>query len=169
MKRTPLARLIAFGSLSLLALLMCASPTALTVTVYSEVPCEKKPVAGLSTGLRVGDLRTRALATTSTQCAPDGKMGSVVLYPVGESDSPVALQVVVRPDGEDPSTCIEQNNYRGCIVARRELRFAPNKNVELRVDLRLSCLDKPCDVNSTCSRGVCVNTRRGYAAWCAAD
>jgi formylglycine-generating enzyme len=147
-----------FSSIAIVLVLpKCASPTALTVTVYSEIPCLKKPVAGLSAAQTTGELRTKALATTSGVCGADGKLGSVVLYPIERADGPVAVQIVVRPDGEDPATCTEQNGYRGCIVARRELRFAPNKNVELRVDMRLSCLDKPCDAASTCTRGVCVN------------
>jgi formylglycine-generating enzyme len=149
-----------FGTVAMaMALPMCASPTALTVTVYSEISCEKKPVVGLSTAETNSQLRSKALATTSGACSADGKVGSVVLYPIDRTDGPVAVQIVSRPDGEDPATCTEQNNYRGCIVARRELRFTPNKNVELRVDLRLSCLDRPCDASSTCSRGVCVNAK----------
>jgi formylglycine-generating enzyme len=144
----------------------CASPTALTVTVYSEIPCDKRPVAGVAVGKSAADIVGKPFSTTSLECGADGKMGSVVLYPSGSSGSQVAIQVVARPDGEDPSRCTDKDNYKGCIVARRQLQYAPNQNLQMRIDLRLSCLDVPCDVETTCARGTCLTAQAPCASSC---
>jgi alpha-tubulin suppressor-like RCC1 family protein len=160
MRRTFLVVPVVACFAAVLGLPNCASPTALTISVYSDIGCMSKPVAGVIVGTSTEDLRRRALASTSLDCTPDGRMGSVVVYPSsGPKDGQVAVQVVARVDGSDPSLCTEETGYKGCIVARRELRLDPNRNLQMRIDLRTSCIDKPCDQTTTCVRGACVTAK----------
>jgi hypothetical protein len=145
----------------------CASPTALTIAVYSDISCDKRPIAGLAVGSSMDEVRGKAFSSTSLGCAPDGKMGSVVVYPsAGAKNGRVAVQVVTRVDGEDPATCSPANAYKGCIVAKRELRLVPNQDLQMRIDLRKSCEGIPCDEASTCVRGACVTAIVGCNGVC---
>jgi hypothetical protein len=145
----------------------CASPTALTIAVYSDISCDKRPIAGLAVGSSMDEVRGKAFSSTSLGCAPDGKLGSVVVYPsAGAKNGRVAVQVVTRVDGEDPATCSPANAYKGCIVAKRELRLVPNQDLQMRIDLRKSCEGIPCDEASTCVRGACVTAIVGCNGVC---
>jgi formylglycine-generating enzyme len=162
LKNRPLRSFFAVCTLGFLAtplLTRCAAPTALTVTVYAEVDCAKKPVSGISIASGVEALAGRAFSATSSQCSPDGNLGSVVLFPSGSKDSRVAVQVVVRPDGGDPATCIQSAGAKGCITSRRELKLIPGENLQMRIDLRLSCLDIPCELATSCALGACVSAK----------
>jgi hypothetical protein len=135
----------------------CAAPTALTITVYSDIACAKSPSAGLAVGSSFADLKGKAFSSTSLGCAADGKLGSVVVYPsAGAKNGRVAVQVVTRADGEGPESCSPADGYKGCIVAKRELPFVPNQDLQMRIDLRRACEGIPCDEASTCVRGACV-------------
>jgi formylglycine-generating enzyme len=132
-------------------LLQCAEPTATTMEVFSEVPCDKRPTVGV----RVGDIGD-AFSTTSNLCGTDGRVGSIVLFPSDAKDALLSVQVVTRVDGGDPATCSESNKFAKCIVAKRKLRLAPNQSTRMRVDLRLSCEGVVCGTDETCAKGLCA-------------
>jgi formylglycine-generating enzyme len=132
-------------------LLQCAEPTAMTMEVFSEVPCEQRPTVGV----RVGDIGD-AFSTTSNLCSASGRVGSIVLFPSAAKDALLSVQVLTRVDGGDPATCTESNKFAKCIVAKRKLRLAPNQSTQMRVDLRLSCEGVVCGTDETCAKGQCA-------------
>ena len=90
-------------------------------------------------------------------CEPGSqRVGTVVLQPNGKNDE-VAFQVVTHADGGSVEACTLAQSYQGCIVARRQLKYKPRATLRVRVDLRLSCKDMPCDQGSeTCAKGRCI-------------
>jgi hypothetical protein len=133
----------------------CAAPTAITVIVKNDFGCKVLPRAGLSMAATVPELEGKALTSTSFECDANGRLGSIVLVPKDGKTGRIAFQVVVRPDGEDPATCLD-TKARGCISAKRDVAWIPHVNLEVLIDMRISCLDIPCDRESTCARGQCV-------------
>jgi hypothetical protein len=146
--------------LALCALLpTCAAPTEITVQVYSEVTCDRHAQVGLVGGRQLAELGDKAPAATSSNCNMGGepqRVGTIVLQPAGANDDEIAFQLVTRDDDRGPETCTAATGYAGCIIAKRQLHFTPHHNTPLRVDLRISCLDLPCDVDKTCVNHRCV-------------
>lgn len=136
--------------------LSCATPTSLTVDVFTDVPCEQHAVASLVMAGSLAELSMSAPAAASTKCEADGHLGSIVITPGGAKDATLALAVMTRPDGQSADACLDPKNASGCIVAKRRLRFEKRTEVAMRVDLRLSCLGVVCQDGDTCARGVCV-------------
>ena len=147
--------------LPLLAL-MCATATEISVDIYSDVDCTKNAEVGLIMGGKLTDLQTNALSSTAVHCDPSQRVGRIVIAPSGDHDEELAFEVITRNDDQALESCTAANNYKGCIVARRQLRFEPHTALDVRVDLRRDCLDKPCDPSSTCIHGGC------YSAVCPA-
>jgi hypothetical protein len=145
--------------LALLAPLLvcdCRAPTQIYVDVYSEVACDKAPDVIVTVG-QLGELESRPPSSSVRRCDPaTGRVGTVVLHPSGDTDDAVAFKVVTNAAGGTSEGCAA-SGYKGCIVARRGLRFMPNTSLRVRVDLRVQCIDQPCaDPTDTCVRGRCI-------------
>jgi outer membrane protein assembly factor BamB len=139
----------------------CRTPTALRVTTLSEVDCAKRARVAIVVAHDVPSLQGVVPSAFSTTCVPasagNNDTGSVVLAPAGADDDPVAFAVMTRPDGESPETCLDPAHAGQCIVARRQLRFAPHVQLDVPIELRLSCLGVSCPVTQTCRKGECVD------------
>jgi len=136
----------------------CAGATELDVDVYSEVECGKHAEVGFVVANGLAGLSNKASSSTSVHCEPSSqRVGRIVVTPSGSNDDEIALQIVTRNDDQGSDTCTAANGYKGCIVARRQLHFRAHESTNVRVDLRLPCLDKPCDPTSTCVKGQCVS------------
>lgn len=136
---------------------MCATATEIDVDIYSEVDCSKNAEVGMILGGKLTDLGSNAISSTTTHCDQSQRVGRVVLTPSGDNDEEIAFEVITRDDDQGLETCNAASNYKGCIVARRQLHFSPHTALKLRVDLRLACLDQTCDSTSTCVAGGCVS------------
>jgi alpha-tubulin suppressor-like RCC1 family protein len=132
------------------------TPTSLTIEVYSEVPCDRQAAAALVTGPSLAELASGAPSASSTKCDADGHLGSVVIVPSGSKDASISFALMTRPDGQSADTCLDRAQASGCIVAKRRLRFEPQHEIAMRLDLRLSCLGVSCSDDQTCVRGACV-------------
>src|SRR6187399_2654429 len=163
-----LRRLVLLPLLALVALfaLECATPTALTVTVYSEVACDKVSAVALVGGVSLAELGQKAPSSVSTRCDGDGRMGSVVVVPAGAKDENVAFALMQRVDGQPADGCLDPLQAGGCIVAKRQLRFQKHNQSDMRVDLRLSCLGVLCAADQTCVKGSCVDAQTTCGASC---
>ena len=64
----------------------------------------------------------------------------------------------MQASGQSADSCTWPE-YKGCIVARRALRFLPHANLDVKVSMLRSCKDKPCDDTQTCVRGTCQSAR----------
>ena len=103
----------------------CATPTAIDVSVDSEVGCEAGAQAVIVGATDLADLPAKSPSTSSTSClSADGgevALGSVVLVPAGSKSETVAFAVMTRPDGEPADGCLDPSQASHCIVAKREL------------------------------------------------
>ena len=149
-----------FAALAALALLDCRTATSLRVAAFSEVDCAARARVALVVGRSSTELRD--VSAVSTRCGPAGApfqgafdTGSVVLAP-DDTDAPVLLQLMTRPDGESPDTCLDPAQASKCIIARRRVGFASREELYVPIELRFSCLGITCGPEETCRRGACV-------------
>jgi alpha-tubulin suppressor-like RCC1 family protein len=139
----------------------CANPTSVHVKVFTDVACDSKAQASLVTAATANDLASALSSSTSTACAAsdDGTnaLGDVMLLPGRDKNGSYAFELMIRPDGMPAEGCNDPKNAGACIVARRAVNFVQYKQLEMRVDLRTSCLGVVCSPDQTCVRGQCVN------------
>lgn len=149
-----------------LGVVSCRDATQITLRVHTNVPCtdpaEWKGVA-VYVGSPGSDAADRAPALTSVDCDANGDVGSLVLVPSGDKDAEIALRVVAGIDMK-PEECAAKQ-YRGCIVARRTVRFSAHASLELDIDLTTECLGKSCDAMHTCVNGTCADPVTEMAAF----
>ncbi len=142
-----------------IAIASCASPTEIHVTVFTDVACSTGAQASIVGGTSLADLANKAPAGASTQCvaAADGTnaLGDVVVQPSGDKSAEVAFEFMIRPDGAPADSCTDPANVASCIVARREIHFSQHNEINMRVDLRVSCLGVVCGGTDTCVDGQC--------------
>ncbi len=144
----------------------CATPTALTLTIFGELACDKGSVVALVGGGGLEALPFKAPSSVSTTCDAAGRRGNVVVLPTASNDESVAFAVIQRADGQPADGCLDPKQSSGCIVAKRQLRFAKHASSEMRIDLRLSCLGITCDTNETCVKGRCLDAQTTCGAAC---
>jgi hypothetical protein len=144
---------------ALLLVTSCRDATQLTLHVRTNVPCGSDQAwEGVAVYVgEPGDDVERASATLVTRaCDESGTVGSLVVTPSGEKDGQVGLRVVAGIT-KNPEQC-RDDEYQGCIVARRALRFTPHESLELDVELTADCVSIGCDAGHSCLAGRCVDT-----------
>lgn len=152
MRREPPALILSLG------LAGCASPTAITVDVYTEVPCAKGAEVSLTLADGLDALSASAPSSTSAGCLDQGgHVGSIVIAPAGDEGKLVTLAVATRDDGGATEECLASPLPDACIVARRQLRFDPHLDLPVRIDLRDACRGVDCPADQTCVKGTCVS------------
>ena len=136
----------------------CRTPTAMTIHVVTDVPCEKQRgvvVAAASPE----EYEQLPPVGRAQQCVALGNgtfdMGTIVLVPPSDGDDRIGIRAVLGVS-RDVESCSAADQYAGCVVARRILRYLPH--TELTIDLLLGqdCLDVPCDAATTCVKHGCV-------------
>ena len=134
----------------------CASPTAITVEVYTEVDCAEDAEVALTVSPDLVSLVERAPSSTSRGCAASGRVGDVVIAPADEIDQQVAFAIATRLEVAPLEDCLRSPIPADCILARRQIRFASGEDLRMRIDLRLSCQAIDCPPDQTCVKGACV-------------
>jgi outer membrane protein assembly factor BamB len=144
----------------------CRPATGIRVRTYSEVPCASGGRVALVVAHDPSGLASGAVSALSTTCAaaappfaPENDVGSVFIAPSGSNDAPIAFALLQRLDKEPPESCLDPAQAKSCIVARRQLGFSPHDEIDLAVELRLSCLGVECPAGQTCRGGECVGAR----------
>jgi len=84
-------------------------------------------------------------------------LGDVILVPGKDKNGAYAFELMIRADGMSAEGCNDPKNSPSCIVARRAIHFTQYQTIDIRVDLRSSCLGVICPTDETCVRGSCVN------------
>ena len=134
----------------------CAEATSITVEIATDLACDQS--SKIEVGIAAGDLATidrRPFSATKSWCEPTpGRIGSLVLLPSDRDDAEVAVHVVAGI-GRPASTCAE--DFAGCIVERRVVRFVPHANVVLPVLISAACVGIQCGSQRTCREGLCVD------------
>jgi hypothetical protein len=125
------------------------------VDLRTDVSCGVVNTNGVTIAVGAPNDDTTGIITKSTDCDA-GALGSIALTPAGDIGGEVALRVVLGVNSQ-ADTCTPTNQFGGCIVARRALRYAPHTMLSLPIDLDQDCLDHPCSADSTCIHGACTD------------
>jgi hypothetical protein len=142
----------------------CRQPTELTVDVSTTAACADVVSTNLVVGALGDDLENKSASTSTHDCSASGELGSIVLYPSGADDGEVAFKVVTGIK-QSADACVGPD-YRGCIVARRSLRYQPHTAIVVHVEMDVACLNVPCGELETCKSGSCVPARCADPASC---
>lgn len=132
----------------------CRAPTAITLEITTDVPCEKIRGTQIAVG-STADVEGKDAAAVTPSCK-NGYVGTLVVVPSSDKSSEIGVRVVMgvdRPPEECPAA-----GYAGCIVARRALHFIPHSDLTLPIAMRQVCVGDPCDPRSTCVEGSCVSS-----------
>ncbi len=139
------------------ALMGCLDPTQAIVDISTDSPCAYGVDTGISAGL-LTDIEAPIYDTRTSTCKEGGEIGSIVLVPPedADKDAPFALKVVASL-GEPLESCVAPEYGPHCIVARRAMRFVPQRPFHVPVHLSLACAGVICPESQTCVDGTCRN------------
>jgi hypothetical protein len=136
-------------------LLSCQSATQIEVVLSTDLPCDQVSMTSVTVG-RPEKLEGKFPSMSTTMCEPGSKsLGSITLVPSGEADEEFAIRIVTGTTGVSPDDCVREGN-KGCIIARRSLRYLPNRKLFLPIPMYAECKGVYCEPGTTCHRaGVC--------------
>jgi hypothetical protein len=142
---------------TLAALTGCRSPTQISVTLETDVPCAQVTETSFTAG-ELGALESAPPTTEGTSCN-NGTLGTVVLVPSGADDATVAFKVVTALNGQTVDTCSGAAGASdpNCIVARRALRYVPHTPLDVIVAMTQACEGEICGADTTCVNGACAS------------
>jgi hypothetical protein len=137
------------------AIASCREPTQVLIEARTNLAYR----AGLVTSFTVGGPgETEGAGPTTESRDPwgaDGFVGSLTVVPSSADDARLSVRLVLGVD-RDARSCTPPD-FKGCIIARRSLRYTPHERLRLPIALYAQCKDVPCDAASTCNvLGQCV-------------
>jgi hypothetical protein len=130
----------------------CLEPTQITVEITTDVKCVDIQGTDMTVG-RLEGLDARPVTAQTLACA-EGRIGELVVVPSGGDDDTVAIKIVMG-FGRNPAECVPPSYGRGCIVARRALRYIPHTRLRLPIFLSATCNGIACGSTETCVGGDC--------------
>jgi hypothetical protein len=126
----------------------------MTLVLSTDVKCADMRGTSVTVG-RLGEIETKAATTSSTFCDPSsGDLGALVIVPSSGNRDEVAMKIVAGV-GRDADSCVPPYG-KGCIVARRAVRYLPHTPLRISVPLRAVCDGVACADTQTCVSGKCV-------------
>lgn len=138
----------------------CREPTEITLQVHTNLPCDPNGNwhgVAVYVGKPGADLEQGAPALVTDACQSGGRIGSLVVVPSGSKSDELGVRVVAGLSRK-PEDCAAES-YRGCVVARRALRFTPHTPLELDIALNADCVSIGCDPAHTCVSGSCIDNQ----------
>lgn len=132
----------------------CREATAVVIEARTNVPSALLRGTSFTVGAPGGTEDAEPTTVTSSVDG-SGLVGTLVVVPGSDDDAPLSVKVVAGVD-RAPALC-RPPDYKGCIVARRALRYRPHVRLSLPIRLEVECKDIPCNAVSTCRRGACVD------------
>jgi hypothetical protein len=150
---------IAGAAIGCAAVVSCLGATQIELHVTTDAPC-KDPSQWKGVSIYVGattDIETKAPTLTTSTCDDNGQVGSLVVVPSGSNSDEIGIRVVAGVT-RAPEECAA-NQYEGCIVARRAIRFNPHHSLDLDIALTRDCIGISCDPTHTCVNQVCVDSQ----------
>ncbi len=142
----------------------CQEPTQIRLEIATNIPaCKDVTLTAIAAG-RPDDVGQRAFSAETSKCEPaTGKIGSLVLVPSDGDGDALGVQAVTALGQMTLGSC-KDNGYKvlagqagGCIIQRRQVRFAPHTPLTLPITMDAACVDVPCDPATTCVGGTCVS------------
>lgn len=138
------------------ALAGCRTPTSITLSITTDVRCADLKGISITAG-NSGSFETASPVTTTTNCTAISptvsRIGTLVVVPSGGNDE-LAIRVVAGID-RPVEECTAASEYKGCVVARRVIRFQAHVELTLPIELHLNCKSVACDATSTCVAAGC--------------
>jgi outer membrane protein assembly factor BamB len=110
----------------------------------------------IAVGVLGDDLERAPPSATTTHCV-NGRIGRLVLVPSGkDSAEPIGVRVIAGfGAGHTVESCAPPYG-KGCIVARRAIRYVKHAALTLPISLDAACDGIPCEASYTCKAGMCV-------------
>jgi hypothetical protein len=132
---------------ALIAVASCRDATEVTLVLTTNVPCKMLNGTTITVG-SASEVDSKSPLTDTHQCDANGNIGTLVLFPSSSSDASFAVRIVSGVGIQEAGGC-SGPDYKGCIVARRELSFVPHTSLTLPIEITLECLNNPCDSASS--------------------
>jgi len=136
--------------------LSCRDPTEMMVRITTNAPCAQLEI---SIGVGAAGEALSGEGATQKGChdaaASPAYVGSIALVP-SERDASLTVRVMAGV-GRSATSCLGAFG-KGCIVARRTLRYIPHATLNLPVLLDTQCDGEACSETSTCVLGKCVDS-----------
>lgn len=129
----------------------CQAPTEVTVEIATNLACTDVGGTAITVG-HLDDLANKAFTITTQNCR-DRRIGTIVISPSDAKDDVVSFSVVISVK-QAIETCLHTDR-KGCIVARRSIKYSPNQNLHVYVPMRTECDGVPCGPTQTCVVGAC--------------
>lgn len=157
----------AWLAVGLLLLVGCRDATQIRLEIRTNVPCSKPADGWRGVAVYAGppgaEERGDAPVLVTSDCNDQGYIGSLVVVPSGDKDEAVHVRVVAAISSDEgdelqPESCAARN-FKGCIVARRAVRYVPHSTLELQIDLTKDCRNEGCDPEHSCFTGACFDVR----------
>jgi hypothetical protein len=146
----------------------CYSPTDVTITLLTDLPCSQAQTAKVYVGTFGGPTRVAVASTTSCTPAQGGlsSLGDLVFVPSHARDVTIQLEVRLATNG-DPDNCYV-TGPKTCIIARRTIAFIAHSSRGLPIQLDHQCIGNYCDPSAatTCVRGACEPADTSSVAYC---
>ena len=134
----------------------CREPTSIVIEARTNVrPAEVNGTTFAVGAPSLGDDVLRVAETRGVD--PDGVIGTLVVIPETSDHAAVSIKLVLGVTASATS-CTAANNYKGCVVARRTIRYTPHERLQLPIFLAAECANVACTATSTCVAGVCVSS-----------
>jgi hypothetical protein len=137
----------------------CKTPTQVTLDLRSSNDCSA--LRGVHIGVAGTPVEAEGrigayLTAEAPKCAAGSReIGTLVVTP-GESGR--AAVIVVAGVSAEAKECARPD-YKGCVVARRSLSFVESTALVIPIFIDFACKDVPCDVETTCKNGECIDAR----------
>ena len=166
--RSLVLRVAAPGAVAMLvAAFACEDPTEVTLVLTTNVPCTTLMGTTITVG-EPGQLEDKPAVAVSPSCDPaasasgEHAIGTFVVIPSGDRSASFGVRVVsgVTRMASDCTPGGQAPDYRGCIVARRELAFVPHTRLSLPIAMLEECVGNACTAKTSCNKqGQCQTDR----------
>ncbi|HEU4411941.1 MAG TPA: hypothetical protein VFS43_42260 [Polyangiaceae bacterium] len=133
----------------------CQEATQVEVKLSTDLPCDQIGMTSITVG-RPEQLERKFPSLSSPTCEPGSlSLGTLTLVPSGDAGEEFAIRVVTGVSGASPDACVNEGD-KGCIIARRSVRYLPNRKLFLPIPMYAECKGVYCDPGTTCYRaGIC--------------
>src|SRR5512140_324239 len=111
----------------------CKDPTEIVLHVTSDFPCDASgtAVTSISVAGTFDDITAPSATTATCPAGRPNDLGTMVLVPSGRGDE-VVIEVIAGVHG---APCDPHGDVKGCVVAKRRIRYLARARTELPIVL----------------------------------
>src|SRR5262245_12356609 len=137
-KLTTIALLRTTLGATVCVIVACRSSTQIVWKLYSDVPCTSLRGVAFYAASTPSAAEGHGTPFVTHECRSTVELGTVVTQPEGASDDTVAFRAAVG-FMRDARECTSRDDYKGCIVQRRRLRYVAHTSLEVAMVFRARC------------------------------